>query len=276
MRPPAAAPLITNKNEAGIAIKGITIAADGNPMVIGYNGHLLSYNAAQRSWRPVIDTGMIRRLFGPAILPQDLLDDGKNVWVTTAKDGLLRIDRSTSSIIHLKASPSADSLPTNQLLGLLPDPRRDSLLWIGSYQGLICLNKSTLRSEIFSVKEGLPDNTIYSLVADRSGTLWFTTNKGVCRFDPVTHRIRVFRTAYGLPGDEFNRFHHLVLPDGRIAFGGTDGWTVFDPVAIKDDDFQPRVAFTGLRINNKESIPCRQSQSAARSAECDPAAESLL
>ncbi len=234
------APLITDKTETGIAIKGITITPDGNPMIIGYNGHILTFDLREKTWRPAIDPGLIRRSFGPAVLPQDIVDDGKKLWITTAKDGLLVIDILTSRILHLKGSESPDSLPTSQLLGLLPDPQRDSLLWIASYQGLICFNKSTLRSEVFSVKEGLPDNTIYSIVADRGGTLWFSTNKGICRFDPVTHHIRVFRTSYGLPGDEYNRFHHLVLPDGRLAFGGTDGWTLFDPISIKDDDFSPR------------------------------------
>jgi signal transduction histidine kinase/DNA-binding NarL/FixJ family response regulator/streptogramin lyase len=253
-------PLITDNHETGIALKGITMTPDGNPMVIGYNGHILAYDPIQKTWQPTIDPGLIRRSFGTAILPQDIVNDGKKLWITTAKDGLLVVDIATRSLLHLKANESPDSLPTNQLLGLLPDPRHDSLLWIASYQGLICFNKHTLRCEIFSEKEGLPDNTIYSLVADRNGILWFSTNKGICRFDPVTHRIRVFRSSYGLPGDEYNRFHHLVMPDGRLAFGGTEGWTIFDPIAVKDDDFEPGVAFTGLRVNNKDVQPSAASR----------------
>ena len=97
-------------------------------------------------------------------------------------------------------------------------------MWIGSYQGLIGFNKNTLSSEVYALKEGLPDNTIYSMLTDSVGNLWLSTNKGICRFNPETHEVRAFHTLHGLPGDEFNRFHHLELPDGRLTFGGTDGW----------------------------------------------------
>jgi signal transduction histidine kinase/DNA-binding response OmpR family regulator/ligand-binding sensor domain-containing protein len=246
-------PLIADSEKLRIAIKGITINSDGSPMVIGYNGRIMFYDSVVHSWKSLLDSSMLKKRFGTSLLPLDMVADEKNIWISTQEDGLLSIDLRTKKIIQLKESETVGSLPANQLLGLEADPRNGELLWIGSYQGLISLNKKTLKCEVFSLKEGLPDNTIYAILPDAAGNLWLSTNKGICRFDPVTHKVRAFNTIHGLPGDEFNRFYQLELPDGRLTFGGTDGWTIFNPLLIKNDTFEPAVAFTDLMINNKEA-----------------------
>ncbi|HEY0176577.1 MAG TPA: triple tyrosine motif-containing protein, partial [Pedobacter sp.] len=243
-------PINSDQRDNGIGIKGLTIMPDGAPMVVGYSGKILYYHAATRQWLPFIGNSVIRNRFGRATLPQDMVNDGKTVWITTEKDGLLAIDIATKQLRQLKNQIYPQAIPTDQLLGMRQDPKRADILWIGSYQGLICLNKKTLKSQLFSQEQGLPDNTVYSILADKAGYLWISTNKGLCRFHPVTHKTRIFQASYGLPGDEFNRFHHFEFPDGRLAFGGPEGWTLFNPLALKGDNFMPNIAFTALKINN--------------------------
>lgn len=239
------------EKDEGVGIQGITITPAGEPMIVSYNGEVLVFNKASCQWQPFIPSDAIRRKYGTSLIPRDILDDGTRVWITTDGDGLLFIDKGTKQLHQLKYELKPGAFPASKLLGFKADPSRPDILWIGSYEGLICFNKKTLRSTLFSLAQGLPDNTIYSIQADKAGYLWLSTNKGLCRFNPKTHRLRIFQTNYGLPGDEFNRFHHLALPDGRLAFGGTDGWTLFNPLAIKNDDFEPRIAFTSLKINNE-------------------------
>jgi signal transduction histidine kinase/CheY-like chemotaxis protein/ligand-binding sensor domain-containing protein len=246
-------PLVAETPVTGIVIKGIAVTSNGAPMVITYNGNVLSYDSTRKTWNQFIDPYQIRKIFGSKVLAQDILADDSSIWVTTAADGLLEINIRTKEIRQFKENQTPGSMPTDQLLALRADPLRPDIIWIGSYQGLISLNKKTLHCESFSLKEGLPDNTIYSILPDRVGNLWLSTNKGICRFDPGSHQVRVFNTRYGLPGDEFNRFHQLELPDGRLTFGGTDGWTSFDPLSIKNDDYEPALAFTDLRVNNKDA-----------------------
>lgn len=243
-------PINSDRKDNGIGIKGLTTMPDGAPMVVGYSGKVLYYNSPTHQWISFISDSVIRNRFGAAILPQDILNDGKTIWITTEKNGLLYIDIATKQLRQLKSGIQPGALPTDQLLGMKEDPKRADLLWIGSYQGLICLDKKTLKSLLFSLETGLPDNTIYSILTDKTGYLWVSTNKGLCRFHPVTHQTRVFQASYGLPGDEFNRFHHFELPDGRLSFGGPEGWTIFNPLALKVDNFRPKIAFTALKVNN--------------------------
>jgi signal transduction histidine kinase/ligand-binding sensor domain-containing protein/DNA-binding NarL/FixJ family response regulator len=247
------APVVTGDPHPGDGIKGITVTPTGIPMIIGGGGNIFSFDFSENSWHPVLDTQYLRKKLGNSFLPVDMLADDENIWITTADDGLLIIDIRTKEVRQIKESPARGTLPTNQLLGLRADPRQKDLLWIGSYEGLICLHKKTLQCEIFSYKEGLPDNNIYSILSDRKGFLWLGTNKGICRFDPISKKVREFHMQHGLPGEEFNRFHKMELPDGHLIFGGTSGWTSFDPLLIRNDDFDPELAFTDLKINNKET-----------------------
>src|SRR3546814_4990569 len=48
-----------------------------------------------------------------------------------------------------------------------------------------------------------------------------------------SNKVLAFEAKDGLQGNEFNRYHFLKSPDGRIFFGGTRGWTVFHPDSIK-------------------------------------------
>lgn len=55
----------------------------------------------------------------------------------------------------------------------------------------------------YSIKDGLPSNTIYSIMRDSKGFLWFATDKGICRFDGV--HFKNYSTFDGLPdNDIFN------------------------------------------------------------------------
>ncbi|WP_187293460.1 hybrid sensor histidine kinase/response regulator transcription factor [Dyadobacter fermentans] len=244
---------ITNDFETSIA--GVVISPEGEPVVMGFNRIALIYNPRKNTWDWLIPAGEISRQIGVDVTPQDISMDTDHIWITTELDGLVYMNRKTGKIRQLKYGQGQQGLPTNQLLGLRPDPTRPDLLWIGSRNGLICLNKKTLKAEVFNTAAGLPDNTIYTLLADKYGSLWFGTNKGLCSFSPVTHKVRIFQTRHGLWEDEFNRFHQLMFPDGRLAFGGTHGWTVFDPDKIKDDSYQPSIALTALKINNETITP---------------------
>lgn len=241
-------------DEKGIGIKGIAITRDNEPIVVGYNGKIFVYHFASGQWSAFIEPQLLRKQFGASLLPQDIYIDEKNCWITTENDGLLKIDLATKNVQQFKEQHKTGSLPTNQLLSMHVDPSNKDILWIGSYQGLVRLKKATSQFEVFSLKEHLPDNTVYSILADKPGNLWFSTNKGLCKFDPVSHNMRVFHSQHGLPGEEFNRFHHLQLPNGKLVFGGTDGWIKFDALAMKDDTYEPVVAFTDFKINNKEVI----------------------
>ncbi|MBD2757683.1 ATP-binding protein [Spirosoma validum] len=244
---PTAKPTTDNR----LGISGLHVDPDGRVWTVDNDGHVAVFDTLRRSWTRWLSADQLRQVVAPRIVPQDIVADRQAIWITDHQHGLIRIERATKQVTVINQATPLAQLPSNLLLGLQPDPTRSTILWIGSHAGLICFDKTRLRGQVFTTDNGLPDNTIYSVVADDRGYLWLSTNKGLCRFHPITRQVRVLSTIDGLLGDEFNRFHHLRLPDGRLAFGGPDGWTILDPGTIQNDHFQPMVALTDLKINNQ-------------------------
>ncbi|GAB3748426.1 hypothetical protein GCM10028817_07000 [Spirosoma pomorum] len=228
--------------------RGLSIAPDGRLWIVTQAGQPFWYDSQTSQWRSLQGRRMSAL---PPTLTHDLLADSTALWISTISNGLVRVGISDRRVQSFNFGSAADNQPRQSLIDLEPDPTRPNILWIGSYQGLIRFDKKTGRYQRFTTAQGLPNNTIYSVLADRQGYLWLATNKGLCRFHPIRHSILNLKTSDGLLGDEFNRFHHLRLPDGRLAFGGLNGWVLFDPALIKADQSQPTIALTDLRINNK-------------------------
>jgi signal transduction histidine kinase/AraC-like DNA-binding protein/ligand-binding sensor domain-containing protein len=175
------------------------------------------------------------------------------IWMSTYNEGLFQFQRG-KKINRFFGIQTNGLLPKN-LTEICPDPINKNKFWIGSRGGGLTLwdiNKGLER--VFTIEDGLPNNTIYCILADRSAKLWCSTNKGIFRFDPVTKEVRSFEKTDGLPGNEFNRAHKFQFPDGRMIFGGLDGFVVFDP-----SDFEQKkinadvpVVLTALQINNEQ------------------------
>jgi len=239
-----------NNKERGIAIKGLSFLPDGSPLVMGYTGQAMAYRFATQRWEEVLNASVIHSKYDKDLLPQDIYCEGQRLWITTSRDGLLSIDLTTKNIRQITAGTQPGMLPTNQLIGIVADPVDKNKLWLGSYEGLISFDKQTQKCAIYSMQDGLPDNMVYSMIPDMAGNLWVSCNQGLYRFNLRTHEVRSFQTRHGLPENEFNRFHHLKLPDGQFVFGATSAWVMFDPARIKEDRFQTPLGFTGIKVNN--------------------------
>jgi len=210
---------------------------------------IVRYNAGQKNFTAF-------QLPLPANHPYQIVAmavDGGRIYLATQQHGLLRADLSTNRLIHWSSIPNeSSSLPVNDLLCLAQPVTQHNSLWIGTYgNGLCRLDKLTGKIQRFTDRNGLPNNVIYAIRPDGHGHLWLSTNRGLCWFDINTFEVRSYTSDDGLPGDEFNRFHDVVLPDGRIVFGGVNGYTVFNPRRVREDGFKPVVALTALRINNQ-------------------------
>jgi signal transduction histidine kinase/CheY-like chemotaxis protein/AraC-like DNA-binding protein/ligand-binding sensor domain-containing protein len=137
------------------------------------------------------------------------------------------------------------------LLMATADPKNADVVWVASMGGgLIRFDTKTGKARAFTEKDGIPNNTVYAIVADKHGFLWCSSNKSIFRFNPEDSSIISFTAKDGLQGNEFNRYHFVDLPDGHIIFGGTQGWTVFHPDSIRIDQFQPPAAVTEIFVNN--------------------------
>lgn len=129
--------------------------------------------------------------------------------------------------------------------------QNDRILWIGTMNGLNRMDRTTGEIRRYYQKDGLPNNAIQALEFDDRGFLWISTNKGLSRMDVRNGDFRNFTVSDGLQGDEFIRNSSMKLEDGRLIFGGTDGFSIFNPDNIRTNPFVPPVVFTDFQIFNQ-------------------------
>ncbi|WP_053970121.1 hybrid sensor histidine kinase/response regulator transcription factor [Mangrovimonas sp. ST2L15] len=237
-----------------VPIKGITINRNGNPLVIDESCNIFSYNDNEQQWYLEPYSKLLKASFKNKLSPSSILLDDNYIWITTEYSGLIRIDTKTSKISQFKAENTTNGLPTNNLISIISDSKEKNILWIASYYGLLKFNKNTFKNKLFTIEDGLPDNTIYTLLEDNKGFLWLGTNKGLCRFNSKTLNHRTFSSSHGLTALEYNRYHQFIMPNGDFAFGGINGGTIFNPLSISDDKFNPSVVITQIKINNESYL----------------------
>ncbi len=194
-----------------------------------------------------------RRTTGQWIFPSTVQDAEGALWLGSDQ-GLARFDPKTGSFRRYRHDPrDPGSLSHDAIRAILPDPRDPSrFLWIGTAGG--GLNRLAIDSGTFvhfTERDGLPNNVVYGILADTSGRLWLSTNRGLSRFNPATRRFRNYDAGDGLQSDEFNSGAAFRSPSGELFFGGIYGFNYFRPEDIRNNPHIPEVVVTGFRRGNR-------------------------
>jgi signal transduction histidine kinase/ligand-binding sensor domain-containing protein len=193
-------------------------------------------------------------LFIPAgNLPQEvscLLVENDHLWVG-GKNGLILFTRQGQLIKNFKAgNNSPGSFPSSLVKSFYRDSRKN--LWIGTWGGgLSLLNTKDSTFTTYTENDGLPNNVVYGMLEDRSGTLWLSTNLGISAFNPKDKTFRNFDFFDGLQSNEFNTGAYFRSARGKLYFGGVNGLSFFNPEKILEHDPVPPILVTAITLRNK-------------------------
>ncbi len=185
-----------------------------------------------------------------------LFAEGNSALLLAANYGLQRFSLATNSFSLIKNDPqNPRSLSANQVLSVCESI--DGALWLGTLSG--GLNKWSASDREASIPEfthvtieqGLPSNNIYGIQEDPNGNLWLSSDQGLVSFNPVKGTVFQYGVFRGLQGAEFIPNATMKDKDGRLYFGGTNGFNVFFPQAIKRNEFVPPVVLTSFSSNSR-------------------------
>ncbi len=122
--------------------------------------------------------------------------------------------------------------------------------WMGTMgSGIIHVNTKSNKGEVFNKSKGLPNNVVYGILVDNKGQFWFSSNKGISKFDPIDKSILNFTEIDGLMGNEFNQGAFLASRAGIFYFGGIYGFNFFDPLALNSRTKKVNVCFTKFKLD---------------------------
>ncbi len=142
----------------------------------------------------------------------------------------------------------------------------DGTMWIGTMNGLYktkanifdTIGLKNLEFSSFHENDGLPSEGITGILEDDHGNLWLSTANGISKFNTSDTTFRNYSESDGLQSNEF--WHNAYFKDmnGKMYFGGQNGFNAFYPDSIKENPFKPIVKITEIKLFNK-SVKMGQS-----------------
>jgi signal transduction histidine kinase/DNA-binding response OmpR family regulator/ligand-binding sensor domain-containing protein len=233
----------------------------------GLGGNItLLHTATEKTTTFTINTNAAKKLSESAIITALYEDKNGTYWIGTL-DGFANVvvAKTADAEPQIKwyyTNSSPNSLNYNHVSCFLDDPSNSNYLWIGTKGGgLNRLEKSTGNFFHLTVKNGLPDNVVYGILADDAGSIWGSTNRGVFCLsnskngNKESRAFRNFTKEDGLQDDEFNTNAYKKMPNGNLAFGGVNGLNIFNPKEILAKNYKPQVFITNILVGNLPVLP---------------------
>lgn len=189
----------------------------------------------------------------PQAAVYDIMEDhlGK-LWLATW-EGLFSHDAKSGINSRFHAGEGLNSLSSDKTISIMEDSHRQ--LWIGTEDGGACrFNPSTEEFERFNINNGLPSNTVYKILEDQEGNIWFSTGKGLSRLSAETGTFITYSYNYGTPADQFNYRSAIKTKEGKLYFGTVNGFMEVTPQDLHTNYDPPKVVFTGWSLPGSEHI----------------------
>ena len=166
------------------------------------------------------------------------------IWLC-ATTGLYTVDPQQGvTARYWRGGKGAFRLPADSYQHFYQDA--GGIFWLATANaGLVRWDRARSRYRQFKRADGLNNDNIYAVYADRRGHLWLSSDNGIMQFDPVRLTTRTYTVQEGITHNEFNRIAHYQDAQGRLYFGGLNGVTAFDP---RDFEAEPPLPSLPLRV----------------------------
>ncbi len=224
--------------------KGNIWAGTGGSGLFKYNNITNEFDLVDCSYQSGI---LIKAAYVTAMLEES---EG-SFWIGTL-NGIVILKRNPDqkfSCINFSRAENSPSLSSNAIEVIFEDSKKR--LWFGTTDnGLNLFNKLDSTFIVFQKKDGLPGNSIMGIMEDNAGFLWIMTNKGISRFNYDSVSFTNYTREDGLNSNELYVRSCLKTKKGEFYIGGENGFNVFYPENIKNNNFIPPVYLTNLKLNN--------------------------
>jgi signal transduction histidine kinase/ligand-binding sensor domain-containing protein/DNA-binding NarL/FixJ family response regulator/HPt (histidine-containing phosphotransfer) domain-containing protein len=182
-----------------------------------------------------------------------ILEDSQgNFWLGTHGEGLTLVDAEGRLLraFHWD-SDNPDSLPSDVIWSLALDSK--GRVWIGTDKGVARTVDGGAAPDrqaltVVSLATDQSSRVAWGVIADPRGGIWISGNTGLTHFDPASGVARVYHREDGAQHEEFTNGAIARLADGRLCFGGTGGFNIFDPQRLSGAVEPPALLLTGATV----------------------------
>jgi len=178
----------------------------------------------------------------------------KTYWIGT-ESGLFSFDIVSKNIEQIHLNREEISGRINPIVwDMVETPEGE--LWLATmHHGLFVWNRKESGQERITpfytpISAGASFNIVYAMELDNHGSIWASTDNGLVRIDPLTRKVDLFSQQHGLQLSEFDfGVSHKDL-NGYLYFGGSNGYTRFDPALIETAQNIPSMLITKILLPN--------------------------
>jgi len=171
------------------------------------------------------------------------------LWVGTSTGGLNKFDISQKRFVERYThKPGVNSISNNKINDIFIDSKE--YIWLATGRGLNRFDTKNGTFRILGQDNGLTDENIFAVEEDNNGNIWFSTGKSIAKLDPETWKFIEYNKFDGVTASTFNTGSSLKLPSGKLLFGGVNGFNLFMPDNLKQNDYRPNIVITDIKILN--------------------------
>lgn len=235
-------------------IRSIAKDINGNLWITTWNGGLNMISANSKN-STTIDFKRFQPNGDPAksvasnFIDNIVIGPEKDLWLATS-EGLQHISFEKNLFEIIKSSDYPPQDPMNSVTCMIKDD--SNVLWLGTFGGLakIDLTKKPYR---FDTIYNNSEHSIFSLIIDRNGTLWFSTlNSEIGNYNRTNGKIEFYSMIQEVDGYDFYLGDATIDRRGNIYFPGRSGYLNFNPLQINKNLFIPPIYITSLKVNGSD------------------------
>ncbi|MGK2235777.1 MAG: diguanylate cyclase (GGDEF)-like protein/PAS domain S-box-containing protein [Pseudomonadota bacterium] len=183
------------------------------------------------------------------------LDTHPEEFVLGTSKSFLRYNEKTKTLttIFQSFNPKEDIFYTVENFYL--DSKRN-ILWLATtHEGLLGVDPVTYEIKHYiGLKNSFNTDSIYSLLPDKNGFLWASTDNGLYQIDLDTLNVVSFSVKDGLNINQFTPIAAATLSDGRLMFGSNAGALLFNPLDFNEEEQlqKSNLAITDISLLTRE------------------------
>ncbi|MDO6719522.1 EAL domain-containing protein [Psychrosphaera sp. 1_MG-2023] len=234
------------------AISKIIQLSNGNIAVSTYGGGVNIIDSVSKSI--IHNKSQIGSSMTEAVdLILDIFEDNnKDLWLATHGGGLVHYDtRNNKSSTYSTKQKGKYFIGSDEIFSVIKTAKG---VWLAtSDAGLLLIEDNDNKTQhIINQSRGLASNFTYSLLEDDLGYIWISHAKGLSRLNPNNFEINNFNTTHGLQSSDFNNSAYYKAKDGRLFFGGTNGFNTFQANKVPLNSYKPKLKLTKFVHANEE------------------------
>lgn len=231
-------------------IKDIVRDAQGRYWVCNDDGQVICLDSSLHITRVYGEKDQKFRY--PRLTALEFLDE-RHLWVGAEAEGLHLLDIETGQITFFTHNPNdSTSLSNNTVWDILKD--RHNRIWIATNNGL---NRYIPETGGFAVVQALtafPSQAILGIVEDESGALWLSTNRGLIRYRPEDNQAIGYGFHNGIQGYEYASKSCYAGKNGKLYFGGFNGFNIIDTETFKDYPSKAPLVLSEIKVNGEPYV----------------------